>query len=113
MKTGIRFWRLQEVEVSLKTDKGLEDLKNAINQCGEDENLLFDFDLFDWGKEEVINEDYSGTGECLGIVIDGEITNDYRKDNCETFGYVDKGTRNWNKAFIKYLDEIINKRTYK
>jgi hypothetical protein len=109
MKNSIIFWRLQEVEVPLNKGKTLQDLKDAIELMEEDDNWLFDTDLLNWDKEEVINEDYSGSNEHFGIVKDRKIINDYT-GICETFEYVSKGNREWTKLLIRYLDKLINKK---
>ena len=113
-KVTIRFWRLQEVEIPLQEGKTLEDLKNTIKEIqNDDDTSMFDYeDVFDFDKEEVINEDYSGNTDRFGISVDNKIINDYKTDNCETFLFLDKATSEWNKHLIKHLDEVINNPKY-
>jgi len=108
MSVKLRFWRLQEVEVPLR--KGV-DLKEAIDAIIENDSL-FDTDDLNWDKEEVVSEDYSGTTDRFGIMVNDELINSdaYSLSGCDTFRYVDKEDWQWQNRLVKYLDRVIREK---
>jgi hypothetical protein len=55
----LKFSRVQEVEVELKRDPTVEELKILLGK--DSEATMFDLpkDLIEWDSEEVVGEDYS------------------------------------------------------
>jgi glyceraldehyde-3-phosphate dehydrogenase/erythrose-4-phosphate dehydrogenase len=55
----LKFSRVQEVEVELKRDPTVEELKILLGK--DSEAIMFDLlkDLIEWDSEEVVGEDYS------------------------------------------------------
>ena len=55
----LKFSRVQEVEVELKREPSIEELKILLGK--DSEATMFDLpkDLIEWDSEEVVGEDYS------------------------------------------------------
>ena len=55
----LKFSRVQQVEVELKREPTIEELKILLSK--DDESTMFDLpeDLINWDSEDVVGEDYS------------------------------------------------------
>ena len=82
MKNYVEFQRVQTVRVPIEPGVDWIDARNVIKD-GE----MFDHDLFDFDKEEVIEEDYSHSDEKYRVVFDGQIKADFMDSGTWQFVY--------------------------